>query len=260
MLKRIVRYERTQLQTLAPPLWDRTTDMAGVNINAGRSWDFLNSAVRPHCNDFDNLKFELVNGSFMAVDAHVYYGVIREYRPRKIIEVGAGYSTRLSVLASRRTQSSVTAIDPTPSIVALQSSAKIIASKVEDLPLDMFTALNNGDILFIDSSHCLTTGGDIAFLYCEVLPRLKPGVLIHVHDIYLPDPYPAVYHKQRLYYNEQYVLQAMLDHSDRYEVLWPGAWMYAKFPKELTGIFPEITEMRKPYPLAVPSSFWMGVK
>jgi hypothetical protein len=242
-----------------PPLWDRRTELVGLDISDDRSWAWLKDVVLPYMADFrlGRHDFHLVNGSFMAVDAHVYYGVIRHNRPKHIIEIGAGLSTVLA--ASTFVGQDIVAIDPNPNPVLNGINAKIIAKRVEDISLAGFDRLERGDILFIDSSHMLTTGGDIVWEYCEILPRLKSGVLVHVHDIYLPEPYTPLYHKQGLYYNEQYVLQAFLAFNSRFKVRWPGAWMYSRYPKELTELFPEIDEMRKVYPMAVPSSFWMEV-
>ncbi len=259
---RVLNYVKKYLPQ-KPPLWDRRTDMVGMDIDAERSSEFLKDTVQPYLPDFKQLSFNLINSSFMAVDAHVYYGIIRTYQPNQIIEIGAGYSTVIASLALKQSKNTgyVLSIDPIHNYLGEAITDNLqLECLVETIHTDLFESLCPGDILFIDSSHRLNTGGDIAYLYCEVLPRLKPGVFIHVHDIYLPDPYPTTYHQHGLYYNEQFMLQALLAHSKRYEILWPGAWMYFNYPERLTDIFPEITEMRKKYPLAVPSSFWMVVR
>ena len=103
-------------------------------------------------------------------------------------------------------------------------------------------------------------GGDVQLEYCEILPRLAPGVLVHVHDISLPKPYPRVYFEQQLYWNEQYLLQVLLSFTSRYEVVWPGNYLMNRYPERVAKAFPEYHEMRKYYPQSEPSSFWIRVR
>src|SRR5262249_32581609 len=109
-------------------------------------------------------------------------------------------------------------------------------------------------------THVLRPGGDVQLEYCELLPRLKPGVLVHIHDISLPKPYTDFYFKNHLYWNEQYLLQAFLTYNSRVEVLWPGTYMFMKHPVRLTKVWPELKATRDKFPLAEPSSFWLRVR
>src|SRR3972149_5863814 len=120
--------------------------------------------------------------------------------------------------------------------------------------------MGEGDILFLDSSPVLRAGGDVQLEYLEILPRLAPGVLVHVHDISLPKPYPRVYFETGMYWNEQYLLQAFLAFNSRFEVLWPGNWMMVRHPEKVCAVFPEFHEMRKLYPQSEPTGFWMRVR
>jgi hypothetical protein len=97
--------------------------------------------------------------------------------------------------------------------------------------------------------------------YCEILPRLAPGVLVHIHDISLPKPYPDVYLKQHRYWNEQYLLQAFLTFNPKFEVIWAGNYMMIQQPERLREQFlPEYDHMRAKFPQSEPSAFWMRVK
>ena len=210
--------------------------------------------------------FHLINGTFMAVDAHVYYAFIRHGKPRRIVEIGGGNSSVLAGMACERNRAEdgraprLTVVEPYPG-EALRNGfpglSELVAGKVQDAPTSLFASLAAGDILFIDSSHVLRSGGDVQHEYLEILPRLAPGVLVHVHDISLPKPYPRVYFEQGLYWNEQYLLQAFLAFNSRFEVVWPGNYMILNYPDRVCAAFPEYHAMRREYPQSEPSSFWM---
>ena len=280
MITRISNHVRGLLNSRrAPPYWSYRTSMVGIEMDADKSTRFLNEIVIPYLPEFRHLfsdfgygsrdfhlekvkGFYLINSSFMAVDAHVYYAIIRSFKPSRIVEIGGGNSSLLALEALERNScGSLTVVDPNPSPMLLDRPISVIASPIEQTDLSLFTSLKVNDIVFIDSSHMMTTGGDIAWEYCEILPRLAPGVLVHVHDVHLPAPYPKVYYNHKLYYNEQYMLQALLCLNEHFEILWPGAYMYELDAPNLRRVFfPEIMEMQKEYPLAVPTSFWMRVR
>jgi len=215
-------------------------------------------------------QFYLLNGGFMAGDAHAYYSLIRELMPRTVIEIGSGNSTLLAnsaitmnLAARPEYRCKLIAIEPFPPdyLAHLKNLHELKQCKLQDVSPDYFAQLKSGDILFIDSSHVLKSGGDVWLEYCEIIPRLNSGVYVHVHDISLPKPYPSVYYDTHLYWNEQYVLQALLTNNDKLEVVWAGTYLFDKYPEEMTAAFsPEFELMREAYPLAEPSSFWLRVK
>jgi hypothetical protein len=107
----------------------------------------------------------------------------------------------------------------------------LTTQKVQDTPLDEFDKLKRGDILFIDSSHVCKTASDVNFLYFEVLPRLKAGVLVHIHDIFLPFEYPVEWvMDDNRSWNEQYLLRALMMHSRAFRVLFGCRYAQDKFP------------------------------
>jgi len=105
----------------------------------------------------------------------------------------------------------------------------------------------------------LRWGNDVDHLYLNVLPLLQDGVLVHIHDISLPMPYPKVYFDNQLYWNEQYLLQAFLMFNSRFRVIWPGNYMMLRHPAKMLAVFPEIADMRAVYPSSEPTAFWMRV-
>jgi hypothetical protein len=135
-----------------------------------------------------------------------------------------------------------------------------VPRKLQEVGLAPFLGLEAGDVLFIDSSHVLREGNDVQFEYLEILPRLAPGVWVHVHDISLPRRYPRVYFEQGLYWNEQYLLQALLAFSTRLRVAWAGNHLLLRHPEEMHRAFPEIAVMRRHFPLSEPSALWMRVE
>ena len=163
--------------------------------------------------------FYLGNDYFEAVDAEVYHSLIRHYRPRQVLEIGSGNSTVVALRAAAMNrhegaETLVTCIEPYPEPGlrrSLQGAGKLIERPVQEVGFEVFEDLSRNDILFIDSSHVAKFGSDVVFEYLEVLPRLKPGVLVHVHDIFIPFDYPRKWivdeHK---FWNEQYLLQAFL--------------------------------------------------
>lgn len=147
---------------------------------------------------------------FPALDAAVAYVLVRERRPARIVEVGAGHSTRFlaRAIADGGLASRLTAIDPAPRAALAGLAADWVATVVQQADPDVFAALAPGDMLSIDSSHILMPGSDVDWLLNRVLPTLPAGVLVHVHDIMLPDPYPEAWAWRG--YNEQQAVAPLL--------------------------------------------------
>ncbi len=256
------------------------TQLVGIEINDKNVLSLLEDVFPCYLDEFrktfkmyrsssNPMEICVVNGTFMAVDAHIYWCFIRHYKPSRIIEIGAGNSTLLAARASihnydsdqRKTE--VIAIDPSPPSAFrkdIPGLSQLLINKVQNVDINLITSLAPGDILFIDSSHVLRSGNDVHLEICELLPRLQSGVLVHFHDISLPKPYPYIYFKTRHYYNEQYLLQAFLMFNTKYEVIWPSNYMMVKYPERMAAMFPEYNVMRQTYKCAEAGSFWMRVK
>jgi predicted O-methyltransferase YrrM len=258
--------------------WKSSSDLRGIDTNDSVALDLLRNVYPPYLREFrarfpihkptDERGFYLINGRYMAVDAHVYYSLIRARKPRRIIEIGCGSSTILASAALETNaaesgeKARFTSIDPFPWDVfrnGYPGLTELIARPVQSVSLSLFETLQENDILFIDSSHVVRSGNDVLFEYLEILPRLKPGVLVHIHDISLPKPYPKTYYDNQLYWTEQYLLQAFLMFNSRFEVLWAGNYMLETYREEMSAAFPEIAIMRGQFPSSEPSAFWMRV-
>ena len=126
--------------------------------------------------------------------------------------------------------------------------------KVQNASLDQFTSLCSRDILFIDSSHVCAIGSDVTFEILEILPRLNPGVVIHVHDVFLPRNHPKAWVKElHRFWNEQYLLQAFLCNNRDFEVIWAGSWLHMMHSEKLASAFPSYDPRRN-----WPASFWIS--
>lgn len=180
-------------------------------------------------------RFDLDNTWFAGSDAVCFALMLRQLKPRRLVEVGAGYSSALALDVDENFlggSTRFTFIDP--DLARLRSllgagdggagegaACVIIQSEVQDVPLDVFSVLGDGDILAIDSSHVARAGSDVTHLFFEVLPALAPGVLVHIHDIFHPFEYPRRWLAAGTALNEAYTLHALLQSNERLEiVLW----------------------------------------
>jgi hypothetical protein len=254
--------------------WQRVSELPGLTINGEAALALAEKDLRPFFGEFRSLfplretpdgRLPIINGAYMAVDGHLYYSLIRHLKPGKIIEIGAGCSTRMASPACLKNAEEGHAVDytliepyPIPVIRAgVAGASRLLEKRLQEMPLDLFTALQAGDILFLDSSHVLRSGNDVQYAYLEILPRLNPGVYVHIHDISLPEDYPDVYYKAQLFWTEQYLLQAFLAFNGRFDIIWPGNYLMVHFAERMHALFPEIAEMRKEYPLSEPTAFWV---
>jgi hypothetical protein len=172
------------------------------------------------------------NGMYHTPDA----SMILEYNPRQIVELGAGFSTLIArkTLQSQSRPGRLIVIDPQPR-TEIQDVADVVTRQfVEDVDLKS-VGIDNDTLLFIDSSHICRAGGDVPLLYCKLLPSLPSGVLVHVHDIFLPFDYPFSYQKQL--WNEQYVLHALLAHAPKFTVVFATHFMTRTHTQEMQEAF-----------------------
>ena len=176
------------------------------------------------------------NSQFGWLDSRILFALLRIWKPRRILEVGSGYSTLLMDDVNRRfleSKCSIVCIEPYPrDFLLCLPGIQLVQSPVQDVPLITFESLEAGDVLFIDSSHVSKTGSDVNWIVFEVLPRLRKGVRIHFHDIFLPAEYPRewVLDENRSW-NEQYLLRALLMYSSAFRVVFGATYAWARFPR-----------------------------
>lgn len=166
------------------------------------------------------------NGYFNGDDARLLSAFIGHVRPRRILEIGSGNSTKFARRAIKTygTETRITSIDPFPRADIAQVSDRIIRESILDVDLGILEELEPGDLLFHDGSHITFNGTDTVCLFLEILPRIRPGVFVHIHDISLPREYIAAFDQRG--YSEQYMLAACLLFSEAWEILAPVAYLH----------------------------------
>jgi predicted O-methyltransferase YrrM len=267
--------------------WPTEDEPIGVDLGFQRQMDFLHSVVSQYRAEWESdrasmfsVGYRYNNGFFEAVDAEVAYSLVRHYKPRRIVEVGGGYSSRVLAAALDRNHTlegvrgELITIDPSPDRYpknALNDRVHLISERVQHVDLDIFLSLQSGDFLFLDSSHVVGIGSDVVREYLEIVPRLSAGVVIHAHDIFIPGDYPrdAVLHNLA-FWSEQYLLQALLTFNSQLTVLWGSSYMQSRAKDALDDAFPHWRHSYRNMPAARrrflptrdrdrvwPSSFWM---
>jgi methyltransferase family protein len=220
---------------LPDEFWDRKSELAGIDwdldrqlANVAELQPALAEFRPPHGPTGRRHEFFIDNGLYQATDADLLHAMIRHHRPDLVIELGAGFSTLVSAGATEanRADGAATRLesyDPyaiPPSKDELPGLDVLKPVAAQDIPLEDFARLHDGDILFVDTSHTVKIGGDTTHIVLEVLPRLAPGVIVHFHDVFLPWHYPRDWiEHNRWYWAEQYLLQAFLAGNPDWEVL-----------------------------------------
>lgn len=243
--------------------WSLPRYTEGLALDEQKALAFLDDTCSPFRTDYlrlplseegDDTQFFLDNGWFGPIDAEILYSVLRKNDPATVVEVGSGFSTRLMrrAIGDGNLRTRIVSIDPTPNTRISPYADDYIKAPVEDIDgEELWARLNPGDVLFIDSSHIVKTGGDVPFLFLEVVPRLKPGVLVHVHDIFIPFDYPSEWVFEGWKWNEQYVVHAFLAFNNSFEILWPASYMFERQREHILGLIPSAKALSKP-----PSSLW----
>jgi len=239
-----------ELLSQVSDLWPQDLpELPGINFKPDWHQMILENWFPEHISEYDypenfdeqihkEQQFYTQNSQFSWLDSRTLFVLLRKIRPAHIIEVGSGFSSLLCAdvnVSFLKNTCHFQCIEPYPREFLVNGVAGIsdlIVQKVQDVPTKKFETLQPGDFLFIDSSHVCKTGSDVNYLYFEVLPRLKPGILIHVHDIFLPFEYPKEWViEENRSWNEQYLLKALLMHSNAFEVFFGCNYAFNKFPK-----------------------------
>lgn len=193
----------------------------------------------------------LDQGWFPSLDAAAAYALMRERKPQHLIEVGSGHSTRVLAKALGG-MGEILAIDPAPRAdIAGLPGVQVVPSTVQAAPPALFERLGRGDVLFIDSSHILMPGSDVDLLLNRVLPQLPAGVIVHIHDIFLPFDYPPIWGWRA--YNEQQGVLPLLA-TGAYQPLFSSVWVRQRLGERLA----KSVVARLPMPQeAMSTSLWL---
>lgn len=248
---------------------DRDRDLPGIDLNVAKQLEFLRRfsyqdelRTYPIEGTSGKREFYYHNPSFQSGDAEYYYSVLRLVKPRTVIEIGSGYSTLMALNAKCQNvaedpayKCDIVCVEPyeQPWLEALDVT--VVRRRVEEVGTDLFARLDRNDVLFIDSSHVIRPQGDVLFEFLELVPGLKPGVLVHVHDVFTPRDYLASWVQDEIkLWNEQYLLEAFLTYNSSFRIIGAVNFLMHHYPELLIAKCPILA---KEMPNREPGSFWM---
>ena len=184
---------------------------------------------------------------FGYTDAIFLYCFLRKTQPKRIVEVGSGFSSAVILDTLERYElqdSEVTFIEPFPDRLMSvlrdhdKSRVRIVEMKVQDAPIEIMRSLQSGDLLFIDSSHVVKCGSDLKYLIFDILPQLPPGVFVHLHDVFYPFEYPSEWLADGRFWNEGYFLRAFLSYNSEWKINFFNSYVATVFRKQIQEHFP----------------------
>jgi len=247
--------DKEYVQKNAARIFDRTSqEVAGVDLRPQQQRELLLSFEAYYKQiPFPEVKeaasrYYLKNGLFSYSDAIFLNCMMRHFSPKRIIEAGSGFSSA-AMLDTNEKQfgNSIQLLFIEPYPVTLNNLTKgfdrnfeMIPSFIQDVPLDTFRALEANDFLFIDSTHVAKAGSDVNYILFEVLPSLKPGVIIHFHDVFYPFEYPREWIEKGFAWNEDYMLRAFLMYNTDFEVIFFNSYIEKFELQWLTGHMPDV--------------------
>ncbi len=208
-------------------------DLPGIDLKGEAQLKLLNEFV-PFYKELPfpekqnaECRFYYENPFFSYSDAIFLYSFLRKQQPKRIVEIGSGFSSAVILDTVDRffpRRPEIAFVEPYPDRLKTllrgndASQVKIIEKKVQEAPSEIFSSLQSGDLLFIDSSHVVKCGSDLQFLMCEIIPSLPAGIFVHFHDIFYPFEYPVEWLKEGRYWNENYFLRAFLSYNSEWSI------------------------------------------
>jgi len=259
-------------------IWGRRSELVGIDLCPDRQVNLVRSLSREYGHECIWPTVPTANPAqfflhtdipFAFSDAAILHCLIRQNKPKRVIEVGSGGSSMVISAALRLNDQDTpsypceyTIIDPYP-VGSVKSKllfgiSHLIEERMELTDISIYDQLQENDILFIDGSHTVRIGGDVNFAILDVLPRLKPGVRVHFHDIPIPYEYPKIYYtgrpEFRVFWTESYLLQAFLACNNRFELLLALNYFHSEHSEQLRLAFPQYDPSIHTY---TGSGFWI---
>jgi predicted O-methyltransferase YrrM len=242
--------------------------LPGINLNKEdqlknlSKLDKYNELIELNLNQQSpNYNFDIKNDFFGQADAEIYFQLIRYLKPKNILEIGSGHSTLIALEAIKRNkevdgiETSMTCIEPYENDWLDKVNVNILRETIENTDPKNYLNLKKNDILFIDSSHMIRPQGDVLKIFAEILPNLTKGTIIHIHDIFTPKDYPEKWIiKENKFWNEQYLVEALIANSERYEIYLALNYLKNNSYNKLKKVCPYLKES------ADPGSFYLRVK
>lgn len=245
-------------------VWQDTDSMLGIDLRINEQLALLAQLARhvpyidyPQQQPASPDVYFYDNDQYPRLDAEFLFAFLCHRRPRRMIEVGSGFSSLVTADVNRRRLDyglDFTCVEPYPRqflLDGINGISRIVQEKVENIDVSFFDSLDAGDVLFVDSSHISKTGSDVNYIFFEILPRLKKGVYVHIHDIFLPYEYPRKWVlDDGRNWNEQYLLRAFLQFNSEWKIIWMAYHMGRKHPEAVRSTFPRFAE-------GLGGSFWI---
>lgn len=221
--------------------WNRRSPLTGLEFDVDAQIEWF-ERVTKHVSGWTPPVSEMLG----PIDADVLYGAIKELSPRRVVELGSGTSSEIISRALGRPHE---IYDPVPNERTTLPVNRVSAT---DVPLDVFRGLEAGDVLFVDTTHTVKTGGDVNRIVLDYLPILAPGVVVHIHDVFLPFEYPYEWALEGRLWAEQYLVQAFLIGNPAWRVLCCNMAVTVDHRDRVAAAVPRFSEASGP-----PASFWM---
>ena len=258
-------YEPYFSRSNSKPIKRLDRKLPGINFNLDkqlaliRSFNFNSEIIEISKFEENKFNYSFSKGPFLSGDSEILFNIIRLYHPKKIIEIGCGHSSlmiqhaiKYNRLENEQYKCDHICIEPYEAGWVEKLDVKFIKKPVESVDLKLFESLESGDILFIDSSHIIRPQGDVLFEYLQLLPIIKSGVLVHIHDIFSPKDYLDEWVRDGVnFWNEQYLVEAFLTCNNEFEIICALNFLKHNYYNELAAKCPLLNENREP------GSFWL---
>lgn len=241
-------------------------ELPGINFNVAEQLTLLDKfnyneeLIKIPISKSEEFGYYYNNDSYGSGDGEYLYNMIRYFKPKKIIEIGSGSSTLMAINALKENKADDnsyscchTCIEPYEQPWLEEMELEVIRERVEAIEKSFFRGLEANDILFIDSSHIIRPQGDVLFEYLEILPIIKPGVIVHIHDIFMPKDYPNEWIHKHVLWNEQYLLEAFLTFNERFKIIGALNYLSHNYRDRLSRKCPIFEKQTS----REPGSFWI---
>jgi predicted O-methyltransferase YrrM len=244
-----------EIESRKDQIFDRSkVDLPGIDIRDQQQLVLLKKLAKfyktmPHLKGkATGLRYYLGKHAYSYTDGIILYCMLRHLQPKRVIEIGSGYSSALMLDVREKflPKLDLTFVEPYPellmSLIKPDDTYTLIDKPLHEVDLKIFSNLEAGDILFVDSTHVAKPGSDVIDIYFKILPVLKKGVIIHIHDIFYPFEYPIEWIKETRAWNEDYIVRAFLYNNNAYEIILFNHYLNAHHQKELDKLMPDTSK------------------
>jgi predicted O-methyltransferase YrrM len=234
-------------------------ELKGINMNEREQYSLLEELSRFYqdvsfpVQQQEPFRYYFENQFFSYSDAIFLFCLIRSKKPKRIIEIGSGYSSALMLDTNEKFFSNnieLTFIEPYPeerfnNLIKDNDKVVLVKDFIQNIPPSFFEKLDENDILFIDSSHVSKTNSDVNYLIFEILPILKKGVIIHFHDVFYPFEYPKEWIMDQRAWNEAYLLRGFLQYNDTFSIMLYTSFLENKYKEWMEKNMPDCLKVHE---------------